>query len=123
MGRYCDETARTQDTGHLCADAARFPAQETLPAIDGTTLGRFEGNRGITAALRARGHGFGLGESPAATAASAGGTLTLGLTGLAALGLVLEILVVEEMLFSRCEDEIRSAIDAFEDAVLEIRHT
>jgi hypothetical protein len=40
----------------------------------------------------------------------------------AALGLILEILVVEEVLFSRCEYEIRVAIHAFEYAVLKLRH-
>jgi hypothetical protein len=48
--------------------------------------------------------------------------LALCLTSFAALGLVLETLVVEEVLFSRCEYEIRSAIAAFKDAVLKLRH-
>ncbi len=51
-----------------------------------------------------------------------GRTLALVLAGLAALGLVLEILVVEEVLFSRRKYEIRSAIHALEDAVLKLRH-
>ena len=50
-------------------------------------------------------------------------TLALGLAGLAALGFVLEILVVEEVLFSRCEYEICSAIYALENAVLKLRHS
>jgi len=102
-----------------CGGAARFPAQETFPAVHRPSLSRLEGDGGFTATLRARGHGFGLGE----TSPTPGGTLALRLTRLAALGLVLEILVVEEVLFSRCEDEICSAIDALEDAVLEFRHT
>ena len=92
---------------------------EALPAEYRTSLGWFEGHRGFTAALRARGHGFALGEA----ATTPGGTLALSLTGLATLGFVLKILVVEEVLFSRCKDEICSAIDALEDAVLEFRHT
>ena len=48
--------------------------------------------------------------------------MTLGLAILTALGLVLEIFVVEEMLFSRCKYEIRSTIDTFEDAILKLRH-
>jgi hypothetical protein len=48
--------------------------------------------------------------------------LALGLASLAALGLILEVLVVEEVLFSRCEYEIRVAIHAFEYAVLKLRH-
>ena len=48
--------------------------------------------------------------------------MTLGLAILTALGLILEVLVVEEVLFSRCEYEVCSAVYALEDAVLEIRH-
>ena len=48
--------------------------------------------------------------------------MTLGLAILAALGLILEVFVVEEMLFSRCEYEIRCAIDALEDAILKLGH-
>jgi hypothetical protein len=47
--------------------------------------------------LRAGGHGLGFGEATTATA------LALGLTGLAALGFVFEVFVVEEVLFSRRE--------------------
>jgi hypothetical protein len=61
-------------------------------------------------------HGLGLGET------GSGRALALGLACLAALGFILEILVVEEVLFSRCEYEIRAAIDAFENAVLKLRH-
>jgi hypothetical protein len=38
--------------------------------------------------------------------------VTLGLAILTALGLILEVFVVEEVLFSRCENEIGSAIRA-----------
>jgi hypothetical protein len=122
VDRQCyDETASDQLEGSLTdARAARFPAQETFPAIHRATLSRFKGDCGFTAALRARGHGFGFGE-PATTTPRR--TLALGLTAFAALRLILEVLVVEEVLFSRCKDEICSAIDALEDAVLEFRHT
>jgi len=96
--------------------ARGLPAQEALAAIDRTPLRRFEGNRGFPAALRALGHGFGFRKT------RSGRTLALSLACLAALGLVLEILVVEEVLFSRCEHEIRAAIHAFEYAVLKLRH-
>ena len=79
----------------------RFPALETFAAIYRTALRRFERDRGFTAALRARGHGFGFGETPAAAA------LALGLACLAALGFVFEVFVVEEVLLSRREYEIR----------------
>ena len=97
----------------------RLSAQETFPAIHGATLSRLERHGGLTTALRARGHRLGLGKSAATT----GRTLALRLAGLAALGLVLEVLIVEEVLFSRCKYKICSAIDALEDAVLEFRHT
>jgi hypothetical protein len=56
--------------------------------------------------LGTHGHCLGLGKprTPGARA--------LGLTILTALGLILEILIVEEVLFSRSEDEIGSAIHA-----------
>jgi len=66
--------------------------------------------------LRTLSHGLGFGKT------GSGRSLALGLACLAALGLILEILVVEEVLFSRCEYEIRAAIDAFENAVLKLRH-
>jgi len=48
--------------------------------------------------------------------------VTLGLAILTALRLILEIFVVEEVLFSRCEYKIRCTIDALEDAILKLRH-
>jgi hypothetical protein len=48
--------------------------------------------------------------------------VTLGLAILTALGLILDVLVVEEVLFSRCEYKVRCAIDALEDAILKLRH-
>jgi hypothetical protein len=54
--------------------------------------------------LRAGGHGFGFGE-PAARRA-----LPFGFAVFAPLGFVFEVFVVEEVLFSRCEYEIRAAV-------------
>ena len=48
--------------------------------------------------------------------------MTLGFAIFTALGLVLEVFVVEEVLFSRCEYKIRCAIDALEDAILKLGH-
>src|ERR1051326_360845 len=81
-------------------------AEEALATIDRAALCRFERHRGFAAALRTRGHGFGFGKAPAAA------TLAFLFAGLAALGLVLEILVVEEVLFSCCEDKIGSTVHA-----------
>jgi hypothetical protein len=75
-----------------------------------------EGHRGFPAALRAGRHGFRFGKARGRR------TLTLHLAILAALGLVFEVFVVEEVLFSRCKDEICSAINALENAILKLRH-
>jgi hypothetical protein len=96
--------------------AGGFAAQEAFAAVNRASLGRFEGNRGFTAALRALRGGFGFGKTGSRR------TGALGLAGLATLGLILEVLVVEEVLFSRCENKIRVAIHAFEHAVLKLRH-
>src|SRR5664280_250713 len=91
-------------------------AQEALAAINRPALSRLERHRGFPAALGAGGHGLRFGETRSRR------SLPFGLTSLAALGLVLEILVVEEVLFSRCENEICFAIHAFKDAILKLRH-
>jgi hypothetical protein len=59
---------------------------------------------------------FGLGEARPRS------TLALGLAILAALRLVLEILVVVEVLFTRSEYKLCAAVHAFEDAILKFRH-
>jgi hypothetical protein len=46
----------------------------------------------------------------------------LALARFAALGLVLKVLVVEEVLFSRCENKFGSALRALENPILELRH-
>ena len=88
------------------AHASRFSAEKTFPTIDRTALCRLEGHRGFPTALRAHGHGLRLGETRARR------TLALGLAVLAPLGFVLEVFVVEEVLFSRCKYEICTAINA-----------
>jgi hypothetical protein len=99
-----------------CGGTRRFTAQEAFAAIDRTSLGRLEGYRGLPPALGAFGCRFGFCET------ATGGTLSLGFARFAALGFILEVFVVEEVLFSRCENEIRAAIHAFENAVLKLRH-
>src|SRR6266568_8917539 len=86
--------------------ACCFPGEEALAAVDRAALRWLEGNRGLPPALRAHRHRFGFGEP------ATGRTLAFGFTGLATLRFVFEILVVEEVLFSRCKYEIRSAINA-----------
>ena len=102
--------------GLACCGACSFAAQEAFPAVDRTSLGRLERHRCLPPALGALGSGFRFGE------AGTGGTLPLRFTRFAALGFILEVFVVEEVLFSRCENEIRAAIHAFENAVLKLRH-
>jgi hypothetical protein len=48
--------------------------------------------------------------------------LPLELAGLAALRLILEVFVVEEMLLSRRENKVRPTIGALDDSVLKIWH-
>jgi hypothetical protein len=93
-----------------------LPGQEALTAEHRTALRRLERNRGIPPALRAGRHGFRFREARARS------SLALGFAALAPLRLVLEILVVEEVLFSRCEREVRSAINALERTILKLRH-
>ena len=83
----------------LVACGVRFAAQEAFPAEDGTPLGRPEGNRSFAAALGAIGDRFGL-------AGSSGRALPLAFASLTALRLVVKILVMEEVLFSRGEYEL-----------------
>jgi hypothetical protein len=66
--------------------------------------------------LGAGGHGFGFGK----TSTSA---LTLGLANLAALGFVLKVLVMEEVLLSRGENKIRPAVYALQYSILKLRHS
>ena len=93
----------------------RFPAQEAFPAVHRPPLCRLERNRRLTPALGATGHRFGF-------SVSAARSLPLGLAWLAALRFVLEVFVVEEVLFSRCEYKFCSAIYALEGAILKLRH-
>jgi hypothetical protein len=95
----------------ICLSIARrgggaLTAQKALAAKDRTALRRLEGHRGFPTALGAGGHGLGLSESSARSA------LALALARLTALGLILKTLIVEEVLFSRCEYEVCSAIYA-----------
>ena len=93
-----------------------LPAEEALPAIHGTALSRLERNRGVPPALRAGGHGLRFGEATTAAA------LTLGFTSLAALGFVLEVFVVEEVLFSRRKYKFCRTVYTLENSILKLRH-
>jgi hypothetical protein len=94
-----------------------FTAQKALAAIDWPALCWLKWHRGFPTALRAGGHGFRFGK------ARGRGALAFGFAILATLGLVFEIFVVEEVLFPRCKDKLRSAINALENAILKLRHS
>src|SRR6185295_6832684 len=101
-------------------DAARpgeFPGLEALFAENRTPLRWLEGHRCLLAAGGAHGDGF----HPFTGHARAGRTRrALALAAFAPLWLVLEVLVGEELLLSRRPDELRGAIHAAEDPVLEL---
>jgi hypothetical protein len=99
-------------TRRLC-----FPAKKTLATVDGAALGRPEWNRRFPAALRADGGRFG----PRCSGRRC--SLPLELTGLTALWLILEVLVVEEVLLPRREDELRPAIGTLDHSILELWHS
>ena len=87
---------------------------EALTAEDRPALCGLERDRGFLAASRATSARFYLvvGGRCAAARGYAQRALALGFAGLAALGFVLELLVVEEELFAGREDEVRPAVNA-----------
>src|SRR3954465_3940768 len=105
----------------LDAPSAReFPGLEAFLAEHGAPLRRFERHGGFFAARRTRRDRF----HPFARHTGADrASRPLALTGLAALRLVLEVLVGEELLFTRRPDELRRAIHAPEDPVLELHRS
>src|SRR4051812_21366368 len=105
----------------LDAPSAReFPGLEAFLAEHGAPLRRFERHGGFFAARRTRRDRF----HPFARHTGADrASRPLALTGLAALRLVLEVLVGEELLFTRRPDELRRAIHARENPVLELHRS
>src|SRR4051812_16004353 len=105
----------------LDAPSAReFPGLEAFLAEHGAPLRRFERHGGFFAARRTRRDRF----HPFARHTGADrASRPLALTGLAALRLVFEVLVGEELLFTRRPDELRRAIHAPEDPVLELHRS
>src|SRR6266849_8301294 len=104
-------------------DAARpgeFPGLKAFLAEDRTTLRRLERHRRLLAAGRAHRDGL----HPFAGHPDSGGTRrALALTGFAPLGFVLEVLVGEKLLLSSRPDELRGAVHAPEDPVLELHRS
>ena len=92
-----------------------FLLPEALPAEHRPTLGGAERQRGFLAAACADSSGFLLGGMVGRCL----GRRMFQLAGLAPSGQVLELLVVEETLFSGSEDKILAAIAALQHSVLE----
>jgi hypothetical protein len=90
---------------------------ETLPAEDRTALRRLKGNCSFLATLGAVGSGFYLGIITRGGCTQAGGSLRL--TGFASFGLVLELFVMEEQLFSRREYKVSIAVNTLQNLILE----
>src|SRR5690242_13360499 len=84
-----------------------LPGLKAFPAEDGPSLGGTERHGGFPSAL-----GANRGSFHAARRASAVPAAAPGLAGAASFGFVPEIFFVIELLFSRGENEIRSAVDA-----------
>src|SRR5579872_1333893 len=93
-----------------------FPTEETLAAVNRPALGRPKGNRCLASALRAHRSRF------RPLYARGRSTLALGFARFAPLWFIFEVLVVEEMLLSRRENELRSTIRTLNDSILELWH-
>ena len=104
---------RPGDVGcEVGSGAHRLALLEALLAVDGPSLGRLEGDRGLLPALRAGRHRL----DPLPGGLSHPG-VPLRLAFLATLGLVLEVLVVVEELLARGPDEALMALDAHQSLV------
>src|SRR5262249_4395367 len=118
-----DESTREREIGRWSLDAAsarELPGLEAFLAEHGAPLRRLERHGGFFTARRTRRDCF----HPFARHAGANGTSrALALTALAPLRLVLEVLVGEELLLARRPDELRRAIHAPEDPVLELHRS
>jgi len=93
---------------------------KTFTAKDGTALRGTEGDGGLLSASRAGGLGLDLGVAVVLSGRRrrAENRDPLGLTSLATLGLVLELLVVKEKLFSGGENKITPTVDTLQHLVL-----
>ena len=106
--------------GRACLGSAhRAPLLEAFAAVDGTSLGRLEGNCRFFATLRANGFGF---DALDARRTCAVARRAVCFACFAPLRLVLEVFVMEEVLFSRREYEFCRAVYTLEYSVLKLRH-
>src|SRR5256885_818535 len=105
--------------GSDASGPGEFPGLEAFLAEDRTALRRLEGDGRLLAARRTIRDGF----HPLASDGASRTAGPLAFARLAALGLVLEILVGEELLFTRRPDELRAAVNALKDSVLELHRS
>src|ERR1043166_960527 len=96
-----------------------FPGLEAFLAEARTALRRPEGDGRLLAARRAIRNGF----HPLASDGASRTAGPLAFARFAALRLVLEVLVGEELLFPRRPDELRAAVHALKDSVLELHRS
>src|SRR5215470_251925 len=101
------------------ASPGEFPGLEAFFAENRTPLCWLEGDRGLLAARRARRDGF----YSLASDGARRSTGPLPFARLAPLRLVLEVLVGEELLFSCRPDELRAAVNALKDPILELHRS
>jgi hypothetical protein len=90
---------------------------EALAAKNRPALRWLKGDGGLLAASGAVGPSFHPGTSSRAGCSHGNGTF--GLAGLATLGLVLELFIVEKKLFPGRKDEVGATVNALENFVLE----
>jgi len=107
-------------TGCGCSGGGHLPlALETLAAEYGTSLGWPERDRGVLATLRAGGPGFYLGWTLSGGRRRSQHGHPFHLAGFAALGFVLELLIVKKQLLAGCKHEVCATVDALQHLVLE----
>src|SRR4026208_863745 len=104
----------------LPAGTFKLPLLEAFLAEDRSALRGTEGHRGVLAARRAGGLGL---DAIAHRRPGAHPARSLRLARLAALGLVLELLVSEEELFTRRPDELRRTVHTPQGLVLELHRS
>ena len=105
------------------AGALAVARQEAGAAVDGAALRRIEGHCGLLPALRALDRDlYALSHAGSLRGGDGREALVLGLLAwLAALGLILQTLVVKEDLLARRPDKIISTVDTLNRAVIEFR--
>ncbi len=93
------------------------PLLEALPAKNWSALCRLEGDGGFFAAARAVGPR--LHSGPRSRRNRSQRRSAFALADLTTFGFVLELLIVEEQLFSGCENEVSAAINTLQNLILE----